>query len=477
MRKHSYPRRLLAGLGRTRDHQSGFNDDERSCDAPARPRSCAALLPTAGQAHGGEYPGETERPPPSRSPHHGGRHTRLELVDDHGGGAKRTLRHRQDTRGNEGHRQGGRSPPNSGLTAGCDGSESERTLRHRQDTRGNEGHRQGGRSPANSGLTAGCDGSESESPAAQGRKKPVDPETARRIEAMSKLQVDDLVKAECPFSRQLCNATVHTLRDSGLLVVRWHEPGTAPDGRSFQPFGDVWADKVQLVYRKEELRMPPAPRQGRDSGSQEVEVDESILPDGLRVGDPCFALGVLVDKEWYKATVLGVRPKSPQVRIEYTATLEGQTAPLILPEPKKTHVPPHFVRRDRPDPDSTAGACESALHSVGLEAMSCSPVAGADLQAAPPQVAGEREAPLSQDTKVMPSQNGDAQAEGDFVIDADLMCSVCSRPDIEHLMLVCEDCKAGFHTFCLTPPLSGIPDDTWYCQPCAAKRSTASATR
>ena len=95
----------------------------------------------------------------------------------------------------------------------------------------------------------------------------------------------------------------------------------------------------------------------------------------------------------------------------------------------------------------------------------------------PVQVAGEREAPLSQDTKVMPSQNGDAQAEGDFVIDADLMCSVCSRPDIEHLMLVCEDCKAGFHTFCLTPPLSGIPDDTWYCQPCAAKRSTASATR
>ena len=48
-------------------------------------------------------------PPPSRSPHHGGRHTRLELLDDHGGGAKRTLRHRQDTRGNEGHREGGRS--------------------------------------------------------------------------------------------------------------------------------------------------------------------------------------------------------------------------------------------------------------------------------------------------------------------------------------------------------------------------------
>ena len=93
MRKHSYPRRLLAGLGRTRDHQSGFNDDERSCDAPARPRSCAALLPTAGQAHGGEYPGETERPPPSRSPHHGGRHTRLELVDDLPGRGDALRRH------------------------------------------------------------------------------------------------------------------------------------------------------------------------------------------------------------------------------------------------------------------------------------------------------------------------------------------------------------------------------------------------
>ena len=52
------------------------------------------------------------------------------------------------------------------------------------------------------------------------------------------------------------------------------------------------------------------------------------------------------------------------------------------------------------------------------------------------------------------------------VIDHDLMCSICFRPDAEDCMLVC-DCKAGYHTFCLTPPLSFVPEGDWQCPECA----------
>ena len=57
-------------------------------------------------------------------------------------------------------------------------------------------------------------------------------------------------------------------------------------------------------------------------------------------------------------------------------------------------------------------------------------------------------------------------ADGD-AIDVDLMCSVCSRPDGEALMIICEGCKVGIHTYCLKPPLAEVPDvDAWYCPTC-----------
>ena len=49
---------------------------------------------------------------------------------------------------------------------------------------------------------------------------------------------------------------------------------------------------------------------------------------------------------------------------------------------------------------------------------------------------------------------------------ADLPCEVCGSPDQEEVMLLCDSCNQGYHTHCLQPPLSSIPDGVWICPRC-----------
>lgn len=50
-------------------------------------------------------------------------------------------------------------------------------------------------------------------------------------------------------------------------------------------------------------------------------------------------------------------------------------------------------------------------------------------------------------------------------------CSICGRntEDDDDKLLLCDFCNQGFHTFCLTPPLSAIPEDSWFCDICKEK--------
>ncbi|GIL83832.1 hypothetical protein Vretifemale_12544, partial [Volvox reticuliferus] len=50
-----------------------------------------------------------------------------------------------------------------------------------------------------------------------------------------------------------------------------------------------------------------------------------------------------------------------------------------------------------------------------------------------------------------------------------LPCEVCSFPDGEEWMLLCDGCGTGWHTYCLRPPLSHIPEGEWVCPRCEAK--------
>ena len=45
-------------------------------------------------------------------------------------------------------------------------------------------------------------------------------------------------------------------------------------------------------------------------------------------------------------------------------------------------------------------------------------------------------------------------------------CEVCELIDDEHVMLLCDSCNRGWHTYCLTPPLSAVPKGDWLCTEC-----------
>ena len=51
-------------------------------------------------------------------------------------------------------------------------------------------------------------------------------------------------------------------------------------------------------------------------------------------------------------------------------------------------------------------------------------------------------------------------------VDPDLGCEVCKKPGDDSIMLVCDSCNKGFHTYCLSPMQHDIPDQPWYCGDC-----------
>lgn len=50
-----------------------------------------------------------------------------------------------------------------------------------------------------------------------------------------------------------------------------------------------------------------------------------------------------------------------------------------------------------------------------------------------------------------------------------IVCYSCRHGDGEDCMLLCDVCNASYHTYCLVPPLRGVPPGDWRCPPCVAK--------
>eukprot|EP00026_Physarum_polycephalum_P007071 Phypoly_transcript_07124.p1 GENE.Phypoly_transcript_07124~~Phypoly_transcript_07124.p1 ORF type:complete len:533 (+),score=111.78 Phypoly_transcript_07124:62-1660(+) len=46
------------------------------------------------------------------------------------------------------------------------------------------------------------------------------------------------------------------------------------------------------------------------------------------------------------------------------------------------------------------------------------------------------------------------------------MCEVCNDPGNEDKLMICDACDAGYHTFCISPPLNRPPQGGWRCQDC-----------
>ncbi|KAF5396162.1 hypothetical protein PHET_11102 [Paragonimus heterotremus] len=58
----------------------------------------------------------------------------------------------------------------------------------------------------------------------------------------------------------------------------------------------------------------------------------------------------------------------------------------------------------------------------------------------------------------------------------DINCEICSLPDDEAHLLLCDHCDRGFHTYCLPDPLSSVPSGDWFCPDCVRHGMRSSNT-
>ena len=252
-----------------------------------------------------------------------------------------------------------------------------------------------------------------------------------RHAAMLGLRVGDLVEALDPVTGVWTPGTVSAITKTGLVDVRWDDPGTDASGKPYHPIGEIWAEQIRIKHRPPATPISPPPQPKELEQKEEQPVDP---PDGLKVGDNCFALGYVVEKKWFHAKIIDVRGRAPPLRIEFLSTLDGQMNELLLPSPRKDYIHVDQVRRDKPE----------------------------DPPEAPRRSSPQEAEQASQETQV-------AEQEDRVVISPDLMCSICERPDDESHMLVC-DCKKGFHIYCLSPALDAVPEGDWKCPTCAKKK-------
>ena len=166
-----------------------------------------------------------------------------------------------------------------------------------------------------------------------------------RSAAMRQLQGGDIVEALDPYTCAWSPAVVHAISKTGLVEVRWDDPGAHANGQPFHPIGEVWAEQIRLKRRPQaEMSIAPISQETEEEPSELID-----MPDGLQVGDTCYAIGQLVDKKWFRAKLIGIRSRSPPLRIEYMSTLDGQVHELLLPSPRKDYVNIEQVRRDKPE--------------------------------------------------------------------------------------------------------------------------------
>ncbi|XP_023136830.2 bromodomain adjacent to zinc finger domain protein 2B isoform X2 [Amphiprion ocellaris] len=50
-------------------------------------------------------------------------------------------------------------------------------------------------------------------------------------------------------------------------------------------------------------------------------------------------------------------------------------------------------------------------------------------------------------------------------------CQLCQKGDNEDLLLLCDGCDKGCHTYCHKPKITTVPDGDWFCPTCVAKES------
>ncbi|GAB2222816.1 hypothetical protein Droror1_Dr00016944 [Drosera rotundifolia] len=57
------------------------------------------------------------------------------------------------------------------------------------------------------------------------------------------------------------------------------------------------------------------------------------------------------------------------------------------------------------------------------------------------------------------------------------VCKVCGIDKDDDAVLLCDTCDAEYHTYCLNPPLTRIPDGNWYCPSCVSARGVLKSSQ
>ena len=277
-------------------------------------------------------------------------------------------------------------------------------------------------------------------------KKPAESELTPRQRAALQLKCGNIVEALDPVTGQWSPARIHNITRNGLIEVLWDDPGADAKGRPFHPIGEVWAEQIRV-------KRQTSPTLMMNSEARVIGEEAIIPPDGLQIGDNCFAAGTVIDKKWFHAKLISFRARSPPIRIEYISTLDGQTNELLLPSPRKDYVHIEQICRRRPEQMLDATQARRVVHNEKVDNSG---------EVTKHTVCTDKTEEKT-DEEIHTTNN--VADEDDVVITPDLMCAVCERPDDESNMLVC-DCKRGYHTYCLNPPLDSVPEGDWYCPRC-----------
>lgn len=59
--------------------------------------------------------------------------------------------------------------------------------------------------------------------------------------------------------------------------------------------------------------------------------------------------------------------------------------------------------------------------------------------------------------------------EGAAEDDGDIVCEVCASSGNEAVLLLCDACNTGCHTYCLQPALAEVPPGEWLCDACSGR--------
>jgi len=57
----------------------------------------------------------------------------------------------------------------------------------------------------------------------------------------------------------------------------------------------------------------------------------------------------------------------------------------------------------------------------------------------------------------------------------EIVCTICNKGDNEDVLMLCDDCDRGFHTYCLR--YRQVPSGSWYCPSCVVNTSNSQTTQ